>query len=71
VLGLVIFSLLNIGTVLGAKNTAMNTAHQQARTAMLKMIDDYTERSRCLRFMGISLEHRLRASLFNSGDPRP
>jgi hypothetical protein len=40
VLGLVIFSLLNIGTVLGAKNTAMNTAHQQARTAMLKMIDD-------------------------------
>jgi prepilin-type N-terminal cleavage/methylation domain-containing protein len=40
VLGLVIYSLLNIGTILGAKNTAMNTAHQQARIAMLKMIED-------------------------------
>lgn len=40
VLGLIIFSLLNIGTILGAKNTATNTAHQQARVAMLKMIED-------------------------------
>lgn len=40
VFGLVIYSLLNIGTVLGAKNTATNTAHQQARVAMLKMIED-------------------------------
>lgn len=40
VLGLMIYSLLNMGTILGAKNTAMNTAHQQARVAMLKMIDD-------------------------------
>jgi prepilin-type N-terminal cleavage/methylation domain-containing protein len=40
VLGLVIFSLLNIGLILSAKNSAMNTAHQQARVAMLKMIDD-------------------------------
>ena len=39
-LGLVIYSLLNIGTILGAKNTAVNTAHQQARVAMLKMIED-------------------------------
>ena len=39
-LGLVIYSLLNIGTVLGAKNTAMNTAHQQARVAMIEMIQD-------------------------------
>lgn len=40
VLGLIIYSLLNIGTILGAKNTATNTAHQQARVAMLKMIED-------------------------------
>jgi hypothetical protein len=40
VFGLVVYSLLNIGTVLGAKNTATNTAHQQARVAMLKMIED-------------------------------
>lgn len=39
-LGLVIYSLLNIGTVLGAKNTATNTAHQQARVAMIEMIQD-------------------------------
>jgi type II secretory pathway pseudopilin PulG len=37
VLGLIIFSLLNTGTILGAKNTAVNTAHQQARIAMLQM----------------------------------
>ena len=40
VLGLICYSLLNIGTILGAKNTALNTAHQQARTAMLQMIQD-------------------------------
>jgi len=40
VLGLIIYSLLNIGTILGAKNTAVNTAHQQARVAMLQMIQD-------------------------------
>ncbi len=40
VLGLVIYSLLNIGTILGAKNTAVNTAHQQARVAMLEMMQD-------------------------------
>ena len=39
-LGLVIYSLLNIGTILGAKNTATNTAHQRARIAMLDMIQD-------------------------------
>jgi type II secretory pathway pseudopilin PulG len=38
--GLVIYSLLNINTVLGAKNTAVNTAHQQARIAMLQMVQD-------------------------------
>ena len=32
VLGLVIYALLNMGTILGAKNTAMNTAHQRARS---------------------------------------
>ncbi len=36
-LGLIVFSLLNVGTILGAKNTATNTAHQQARMAMLEM----------------------------------
>jgi hypothetical protein len=40
VLGLLIYSLLNAGMVLGAKNTAVNTAHQQARVAMLKMVQD-------------------------------
>jgi hypothetical protein len=38
--GLVVYSLLNINTVLGAKNTAVNTAHQQARVAMLQMVQD-------------------------------
>ena len=40
VLGLIIFSLLNMGTVLGAKNAAVNTAHQQARVAMIEMLQD-------------------------------
>ena len=36
-LGLIVFSLLNVGTILGAKNTATNTAHQQARMAVLQI----------------------------------
>lgn len=40
VFGLVIYSLLVSGTILGAKNTAVNTAHQQARTAMVQMVQD-------------------------------
>lgn len=40
VVGLVVYSILMAGTVLGAKNTAANTAHQQARVAMLEMIED-------------------------------
>jgi type II secretory pathway pseudopilin PulG len=40
VLGLIIYSVLNISTILGAKNTATNTAHQQARVAMLEMLQD-------------------------------
>lgn len=40
VVGLVVFSLLHIGTILGAKNIAVNTAHQQARVAMLQMVQD-------------------------------
>ena len=40
VVGLVIYSLLNINTILGAKNMAVNTAHQQARVAMLQMVQD-------------------------------
>jgi len=40
ILGLIIYTLLNMGTVLGARNTATNTAHQQARVAMIEMIQD-------------------------------
>jgi len=40
VIGLSIFSILNVGMVLGAKNTAVNTAHQQARVAMLQLVQD-------------------------------
>src|ERR1700712_2469787 len=40
VFGLSIYSILNIGVILGAKNAAVNTAHQQARTAMLQMVAD-------------------------------
>ncbi|MEP6808666.1 MAG: hypothetical protein ABI992_00350 [Chthoniobacterales bacterium] len=40
VLALVLYALLNFGMVLGAKNTAVNTAHQQARVAMIEMVQD-------------------------------
>ena len=40
VIGLLIYSLLITGTILGAKNTAINTAHQQARMAMLQLVQD-------------------------------
>jgi prepilin-type N-terminal cleavage/methylation domain-containing protein len=40
VVGLIIYALLLTGTTLGAKNTAINTAHQQARMAMLEMVQD-------------------------------
>jgi prepilin-type N-terminal cleavage/methylation domain-containing protein len=40
VVGLLIYALLITGTILGAKNTAINTAHQQARMAMLEMVQD-------------------------------
>jgi prepilin-type N-terminal cleavage/methylation domain-containing protein len=40
VVGLVLYSLLSFTTVLGAKNAAINTAHQQARTAMVRMQQD-------------------------------
>jgi prepilin-type N-terminal cleavage/methylation domain-containing protein len=40
VLGLIIYSLLYTGMVLSAKNTAVNTAHQQARVAMLEMLQN-------------------------------
>ena len=38
--GVALCSLLNVSLVLGAKNVAMNTAHQQARTAMIQMLQD-------------------------------
>ena len=40
VIGLAIYSMLNVGMILGAKNTAVNTAHQQARVAMLQLVQD-------------------------------
>ncbi len=38
--GLAIYSMLNVGMILGAKNSAVNTAHQQARVAMLQLVQD-------------------------------
>jgi hypothetical protein len=32
--------MLNLGMILGAKNSAVNTAHQQARVAMLQLVQD-------------------------------
>ena len=40
VVGLVLASILYTSTVLGAKNTAVNVAHQQARVAMVDMLQD-------------------------------
>jgi Tfp pilus assembly protein PilE len=40
VVGLVLASILYTTTVLGAKNTAVNVAHQQARVAMIDMLQD-------------------------------
>ena len=54
VLGLIIYSLLNMGTVLGAKNTAMNTAHQQARVAMLQMLQDLHSSVSLPQLVGVS-----------------
>src|SRR6478609_80443 len=38
--GLSIYSMLNIGLILGAKNSAVNTAHEQARVAMLQLMQN-------------------------------
>lgn len=38
--GIALCSLLNVSLVMGAKNIAMNTAHTQARTAMIQMLQD-------------------------------
>lgn len=40
VVGLVLYSILYTTTVLGAKNAAINVAHQQARVAMIDMLQD-------------------------------
>ncbi|MGH8092242.1 MAG: PulJ/GspJ family protein [Chthoniobacterales bacterium] len=40
IVGLSIFSMLNVGMILGAKNSAVNTAHQEARVAMLELVQD-------------------------------
>lgn len=36
-----LYAVLNMGTILGAKNLAVNVAHEQARVAMLQMIQDF------------------------------
>lgn len=40
IVGLVLYSILYTSTVLGAKNTAVNVAHQQARVAIVHMLQD-------------------------------
>ncbi|HXX41344.1 MAG TPA: hypothetical protein VEI58_03665 [Chthoniobacterales bacterium] len=40
IVGLVLYSILYTSIVLGAKNTAVNFSHQQARVAMMDMIQD-------------------------------
>ena len=40
VVGMTLYSLVNMTTILGAKNTAINAAHDQARTAMVQMQQD-------------------------------
>jgi type II secretory pathway pseudopilin PulG len=40
VIGVLLYAVLNLCTVLGAKNTAINVAHQNARTAMTRMLGD-------------------------------
>jgi hypothetical protein len=40
VVGLVLYSILYTSSVLGAKNAAVNLAHQQARVAMVDMLQD-------------------------------
>jgi prepilin-type N-terminal cleavage/methylation domain-containing protein len=40
IVALLMYSVLNYSAVLGAKNVAINTAHQEARTAMTRMLQD-------------------------------
>ena len=40
IVGATLYSLVQMSTVLGAKNTAINVAHEQARTAMVQMLQD-------------------------------
>jgi hypothetical protein len=40
IVGATLYSIVNMTTVLGAKNSAINTAHEQARTAMVQMLQD-------------------------------
>ncbi len=40
IVGLALYSLLSAAMILGAKNAAINTAHEQARTATVQMLQD-------------------------------
>lgn len=40
VVGLLMYCVLNFSAILGAKNAAINTAHQNVRTAMVRVLQD-------------------------------
>jgi hypothetical protein len=40
IVGLLMYCVLNFSAVLGAKNAAINTAHQNVRTAMVRVLQD-------------------------------
>ncbi|MBV9619179.1 MAG: prepilin-type N-terminal cleavage/methylation domain-containing protein [Verrucomicrobia bacterium] len=40
VVGLILYSILYTTTILGAKNTALNASHQEARVALVEMLQD-------------------------------
>lgn len=61
-LGLIIFSLLNTGTILGAKNTAVNTAHQQARMALLQMMKNLHSSVSALTFVDLNRTNQIIAA---------
>jgi hypothetical protein len=67
VLGLIIFAILNTGTVLGAKNSAVNTAHQQARMAMLQMINNLHSSVSPLSFVDLDSTNNIIPAIASDG----
>lgn len=62
---LVLYSLLNLGTILGAKNVAVNTAHQQARIAMLQILQDLHSA------VSVPALTDVNGTILSDGDPAP